>query len=195
VSETVRHLPIKDLPRYECLLEAATEFPDLDPSATEAFLHLLRTGDEVARVVQSQLRNHEVSPGRFGVLMALWGKCQRAKHHEEETSPCLTPAELADRSGVTRATMTGLIDTLVRDGLVRRDPHPDDRRMMSVQLTERGTALVRAILPNHFREMAWLLQPLSESERQTLVRLLSKIQQRAAERPSVPADDPVSVPN
>ena len=34
------YLLLKDLPRYECLLEAAKEFPDLDPSAAEAFLHL-----------------------------------------------------------------------------------------------------------------------------------------------------------
>ena len=194
MSENVRHLLIKDLPRYECLLEAAKEFPDLDPSATEAFLHVLRTGDEVARVIQAHLGKHEISQGRFGVLMALWGKCQRAEHGDGDASNCLTPAELADRSAVTRATMTGLIDTLVRDGLVTREPHPEDRRMMSVQLTERGIQLIRGILPNHFREMAWLLQPLTESERQTLVRLLSKIQQRAAEHPSTPVDASVSAP-
>ncbi len=42
-------------------------------------------------------------------------------------------------AGVTRATMTGLIDTLERDGLVMREPDPVDRRMMFVQLT-RGRA-------------------------------------------------------
>ncbi|WP_368737079.1 MarR family winged helix-turn-helix transcriptional regulator, partial [Klebsiella pneumoniae] len=79
--------------------------------------------------------------------------------------------------------MTGLIDTLVRDGLVTRAPHADDRRMMSVCLTETGIQLLTKILPGHFRTMAWLLQPLTEEERKTLVGLLSKVQQRAAERP------------
>ena len=37
-------LLLKDLPRYECLLESAKDFPDLDPSAAEAYLHLLRAG-------------------------------------------------------------------------------------------------------------------------------------------------------
>ena len=36
----------------------------------------------------------------------------------------LTPAELAERTGVTRATITGLVDTLERAGLVTRTPHP-----------------------------------------------------------------------
>ena len=99
-------LMLKSLPRYECLLEAAREFPDLDPSATEGFLHLLRTGDEAFRTVETHLAKHEISQGRFGVMMALWGNCQR-----EGRAVPLSPAELAERTGVTRATITGLIDT------------------------------------------------------------------------------------
>jgi DNA-binding MarR family transcriptional regulator len=145
LSESIPHLLIKELPRYECLLEAAREFPDLDPSATAAFLNVLRTGDEAARVVQAHLGKHDLTQGRFGVLMALWGKCR------QDDAECMTPAELAGHTQVTRATMTGLIDTLVRDGLVTREPHAQDRRMMSVRLTERGAALIQEILPNHFR--------------------------------------------
>ena len=170
---------LKDLPRYECLLEAAQEFPDLDPSATEAFLHLLRTGDEAFRVVEAHLAQHEITQGRFGVLMALWGNCQR----EGKTVP-LSPAEIAERTGVTRATVTGLIDTLERSGLVARTPHSDDRRMTCVMLTPKGEKALKKILPEHFRRMAWLMGPLNETERKTLVTLLTKVLQRAAEMPS-----------
>src|SRR5688572_7686658 len=95
-------LMLKDLPRYECLLEASREYPDLDPSATEAFLHLLRTGDEAFRVVETHLAKHDITQGRFGVLMALWGNCQR-----DGGRAALSPAEIAERTGVTRATITG----------------------------------------------------------------------------------------
>jgi DNA-binding MarR family transcriptional regulator len=169
------HLMLKDLPRYECLLEAAREFPDLDPSATEVFLHLLRAGDEAFRVVEEHLAQHEISQGRFGVLMALWGNCQRPDVDDK----ALTPAELADRTGVTRATITGLVDTLVAAELVTRKPHAEDRRMMCIGLTKRGEKLLTRILPAHFRRMAWLMQPLSETERKTFVRLLTKVLSRA----------------
>jgi len=172
-------LMLKDLPRYECLLEASREFPALDPSATEVFLHLLRCGDEAFRVVESHLAQHDITQGRFGVLMALWGNCQR--------SGCqmpLTPAELAERTGVTRATITGLVDTLERADLVSRTPHPEDRRMMSVGLTKRGEKLLARIMPEHFRRMAWLMEPLSEKERRAFVRLLTKVLARTAEVPS-----------
>ncbi|MEY2878670.1 MAG: hypothetical protein RLZZ15_1050 [Verrucomicrobiota bacterium] len=172
---------LKDLPRYENLLEAAREFPDLDPSATEAFLHLLRTGDEAFRVVESHLATHAITQGGFSVLMALWGCCQR----EGEDSK-LSPATLAEHTGVTRATMTGLIDTLEGDGLVRRAPDRDDRRMMTVELTPRGEKRLLQILPPHFRRMAWLMAPLSEPERKTFVRLLNKVLSRAADEPDAP---------
>lgn len=91
-----------------------------------------------------------------------------------------TPAELADAAGVTRATMTGLVDTLERDGFVKREPDPIDRRQMSVRLTPRGEKFLDAFLPGHFKAIAALMSPLNETERKTLVRLLNKIQQQAA---------------
>ena len=166
------NLLLKDLPRYECLLEAAKEFPDLDPSACEAFLHLLRTGDESARVVEANLARHNITQGRFGVLMILVNRCAG------DTST-LGPAELADAAGVSRATMTGLIDTLERDGLVTREPDTVDRRMMLVRLTAKGRSLLGEILPDHFKNMTLLMSSLSEFERQTLVQLLTKIQEQA----------------
>ena len=184
-------LMIKNLPRYECLLAAAKEFSDLDPWACAVYLHLLRAGDEVFQVTERNLNRHAISPGRFGVLMLLWGGAQaRSPAGEGAGDPCLapgprTPAELAEAAGVTRATMTGLIDTLERDGLVRRVPDKEDRRMMSVVLTPKAHQFLAGMLPGHFQLMATLTSALSEAERQTLVALLNKIIERAV---AIPAD-------
>lgn len=169
------HLLLKDLPRYECLLEAAKQFPNLDPSACEAFLHLLRTSDEVFACTERNLTEHGISHGRFGVLLQLWGSCH------EESCAGLTPAEIADRTGVTRATMTGLVDTLERDGFVRRAADTSDRRMMRVALTPRGRSFLEELLPGHFERMAALMAPLSVGERKTLVTLLNKVLQHASD--------------
>jgi DNA-binding MarR family transcriptional regulator len=191
------HLLLKDLPRYECLLEAAKEFPDLDPSAAEAYLHLLRTGDEVFAVADRNLADNNISHGRFGVLMLLWRSTQprAAKLMGADDCNCggpRTPAELADAAGVTRATMTGLIDTLERDGFVKREPDPDDRRMMSVRLTAKGDRFLNDFLPGYFKAIAGLMTPLSESERKTLVRLLGKVQQHIATLRSETTAQPAS---
>lgn len=178
------YLLLKDLPRYECLLEASKEFPDLDPSAAEAFLHLLRTGDEAFGVTDRNLADHSISHGRFGVLMLLWRSTQPRAAKLLGAEDCAagprTPAELAEAAGVTRATMTGLIDTLERDGYVKREPDRDDRRMMSVLLTAKGDRFLNDFLPGHFKLISGVMAPLTETERKTLVRLLGKIQQQAA---------------
>jgi DNA-binding MarR family transcriptional regulator len=176
-------LLLNDLPRYDCLIEAAKEFPDLDPSAVEAFLHLLLTGDDVFAVSERNLTEHGISHGRFGVLMLLWRSNQPRLNEATDDADCVagprTPAELADAAGVTRATMTGLVDTLERDGLVKREPDPNDRRMMSVVLTTKGEKFLHNFLPGHFKLISRLMATLTEAERKALVSLLVKVQQHA----------------
>jgi DNA-binding MarR family transcriptional regulator len=178
------HLIIKNLPRYECLQEAAQQFPDLDPSAMVAYLHLLRAGTDCLEFSHEYLSDHGVSSGRFTVLMLLLKR--QTCGDKGET---ITPAELAEMAGCTRATMTGLVDTLERDSLVKRVPDAKDRRMMTVSLTAKGTTLLNKILPGHFKRQAQLMACLSEAERKTLVRLLGKISAQVA---VINGDDPAT---
>ena len=158
---------LTDLPRYECLLAAAEQYPSLDPTAIEAFLHLLRTADLVSGEKGRFLARHHIGQGRFTVLMLL--------HRCNPES--FTPADLAKKAGVTRATMTGLIDTLEKDGLVVRQADVHDRRTIHLHLTAQGQALVEAMLPDWFRCVSGIIQPLSVPERKQLVQLLQKIQE------------------
>lgn len=183
-------LLLKDLPRYDCLHEAAQRFPDLDPSACQVFLQLLRTGDELSSAQHAYLAQHNISQGRFTVLMLLLrastgGRCA------EGLNPC-NPAELAERAGVTRATMTGLIDTLEKDGYVKREPDPSDRRMMSVTLTPKAEAFLQGMLPGYFRQITALMGGLSEAERHTLVQLLEKVVRNTANLSTRAVEPPFS---
>ncbi len=164
-------LMLKDLPRYECLLAASELHPSLEPSACEAFLNLLRTGDVVFGAEGRFLAQHGISQGRFNVLMLL-GRCGGGEPS--------TPAALAEEAGVTRATMTGLIDTLEKDGWARREMDPGDRRTVLVRLTGKGQALLDSVLPDYFRCVSEIMEPLSVGERRELVSLLQKLQQGVA---------------
>lgn len=175
-------LLLKEVPRYECLLERSREYPELDPSATEAFLHLLATATDLLEALGTVHASHRISRGRFIVLMLL-AHC---------TEKPVNLADLADQAHVTRATMTGLIDTLVRDGYVSRSPAAEDRRMTLVRLTEAGKSFLNSILPDYFRRIATVMGQLAEPERKSLVALMGKIQPaiptiRAA-MPSQPPD-------
>jgi DNA-binding MarR family transcriptional regulator len=137
-------------------------------------MHLMRAGEEVMRVMNAHFSAHNITQGRFMIMMLLMekgGDCPRPT----------TPAELADLASVSRATITGLLDTLERDGFVSRLPDPTDRRQMSVHLTAKGQEFMHEILPTHFRLITQLTSVLTDTERTTLTRLLVKVCTQAAE--------------
>jgi len=162
---------IRHVPRYEVLQEAAHRYPGFDPSGCYAFLHLLRTADEILTLDADFLSSMGSRQGRFNLMMMV--------AHCAQQFPAA--ADLAECTGVSRATVTGLLDGLERDGLVERLGDPEDRRVVRVRLTSRGEALLERVRPAYFHWFARLMEPLSESEREHLVCLLQKVQARIAE--------------
>lgn len=141
------------------------EFPGADYRATECVINLIRAEGLVTGGLARRFRPHGLSPATFNVLMILRG---------DERPLC--PYEIGERLLVTRGTVTGLLDSLEKQGLVRRIPHPDDRRMLLIQITEKALRLLDDLLPEHFRGEKEMLAPLTAAEKEALVRLLGKIQ-------------------
>jgi MarR family 2-MHQ and catechol resistance regulon transcriptional repressor len=83
--------------------------------------------------------------------------------------------ELAEALACTRATVTGIVDTLEKKALVRRVPHPDDRRSTLVTLTEGGKEALQSTpgLEEKFDSCCCDLLPAEESAE--LIRLLKKL--------------------
>jgi DNA-binding MarR family transcriptional regulator len=163
---------IRNVPRYEVLQEAAHHYPGLDPSSCYAFLHLLKTADEILTLDADFLSSMGTRQGRFNLMMMV--------AHCAHVHGFPAAADLAERTGVSRATITGLLDGLERDGLIERLSDPEDRRVVRVKLTPQGEALLELVRPAYFRWFARILEPLAESEREHLVYLLQKVQARIA---------------
>jgi DNA-binding MarR family transcriptional regulator len=146
-------------------------WPGGSREATEAFMNVVRTSEAGLANVTRLLRPFDLSPAGGLVLSAL------ADHGP------LSPSALSDRLIVTRATMTGLLDSLERRGHLRRVPNPDDRRSLLVEITPQGLRIadeLRRVI--HAAEAGWLA-PLKPSERRTLVRLLHRLQDGIAAAP------------
>lgn len=103
-----------------------------------------------------------LTPSQFAVLSALW---------ERDGIPF---KELAAANWCTPPTMTGIVDTLEKKGLVIRQPNPDDRRSLLVCLTDSGRALQKTV-----RSMDAMFQnccdTLNASETKQLGKLLQKL--------------------
>ncbi len=92
----------------------------------------------------------------------------------------LTMGDLARRVAVTEKTITGVVDRLERDGLVRRERDPGDRRVVHVRLGRRGEELYRRIEDGIAAKLTGLLALLDAGDRQHLVRMVEKLTARLA---------------
>src|SRR6201993_981479 len=162
---------LKSLPKYEVFLEDSKRFPGLDASACYVFLQLLRTGDELLALDEAILAALGTRHGRFVLLMLL------DKHAPGE----ITPADLAEKTGVTRATITGLLDGLEKDGFVERCPDLENRRSIQVRLTAKGQEFIERVRPDYCRWFTSVVETLNADERKQLLVLLEKVQIRLSE--------------
>jgi DNA-binding MarR family transcriptional regulator len=85
---------------------------------------------------------------------------------------------LAEALKVTPRAVTGLVDALVADGLVTREPHPGDRRATLVTLTPRGKRLVAQLKRDHKRLARALFAPMSRREFDGFARELGGVIER-----------------
>ena len=87
----------------------------------------------------------------------------------------LAPNALAELAGVTRATVTGLLDGLEREELIARHINVNDRRALCIRLTSKGKELASTVIDQHGLWIAGLFSNLSAAERKQLTRLLDKV--------------------
>lgn len=155
-------LTVKDLPTPEVLRRFAQRYPDADATAVASLLALLRTATELSQALDAFLARHGLLQGRWWVLILLF----------REESLESSPSVLAEKAGVTRATMTGLLDGLERDGLVQRLYDAADRRRITVKLLPAGQAVLDAVMPDYYRRVRTLMTGLDETQRSALQSMM-----------------------
>jgi len=159
-------LQLRDLPTPEVLQKFAERYPDADVTAIASFLYLLRVATDLSLALDACLSKHDLLQGRWWVLILLM----------REESLSSTPSILAEKTGVTRATMTGLIDSLEQGGLVVRIFDKADRRSVIVKLTDAGQAKLDVVMPDYYRRLRQCMQGLDAVKREELGQILGLIQ-------------------
>jgi DNA-binding MarR family transcriptional regulator len=145
------------------------EFPGSSRSANAAVRALAQTHEAILTFANEALSRHGLSPAARQALGALDGH-----------GSALTPGEVADRLLVTPGSVTSLLDTLERRGLVTRTPDPDDRRRVLVAITEAGRTLVDQFVPEAVALQTAVMSDLSEADRARLTRILATIRETTA---------------
>lgn len=158
-------LQLRDLPSNEILEKFAARYPIADVSAISSFLYLLRVATDLSLALDACLIKHGLLQGRWWVLILLM----------REDAKISSPSLLAEKAGVSRATMTGLLDGLVRDGLVERVFDAHDRRSVLISLTEQGQAKLDEVMPDYYARLRACMAEVDEASREQLERTLDLI--------------------
>jgi DNA-binding MarR family transcriptional regulator len=153
------------------------EYPDARALATECYANFWRTADMLMELHNRQTRDeYGLSPNARQILAVVEGAGEP-----------LEPSVIAERLLTTTGTMTSLLDTLEKRGLIQRLAHPNDRRKLLVAITPAAQTIIDALLPSlHARERAVMSDALTISEQRQLLQLIAKLQQAAIRASSEP---------
>jgi DNA-binding MarR family transcriptional regulator len=141
------------------------ERPDIDTSSIGVITRIVRLARHLERARSEELRDIGTDSATLDVLATL----RRAGSPYQ-----LTPGELQRAALVTSGAITQRLDKLEPAGLVRREPHPSDGRVVVVQLTADGLREVDRVVQELMRRESGLLAPLTDADRANLETLLRR---------------------
>ncbi|RVW01907.1 MarR family winged helix-turn-helix transcriptional regulator [Rhodococcus xishaensis] len=142
----------------------STEFGSTHQLATQVLLTLNRAANVVTYDLESSVhRPRGLSWSAFRLLFVTW------------LAGPIEPKSAAKLTGMSRAAVSNLTNTLEAVGLLERTPDEHDGRSVQLSLTEKGRAEIADTYREHNeREYAWT-SVLTEPEQRILVMLLDKL--------------------
>ena len=141
----------------------------MSASANECIVGIVRAGEAFVALANRALSGYQLSPAARQALAVLDGAGEP-----------LSPTEIARRPLVTTASVTSLLDTLERRGLVERRPDPADRRRLLVAITPPAQAMVRQYVPEVVALQDAVMSGIGEEDRQQLIAVLTRIREAIA---------------
>jgi len=93
-----------------------------------------------------------------------------------ETFDNLSLSSLSERIRAQNSTVTGIIDRMEREGLVRRERSTTDRRVVHIRLSDKGAKLARQIQVEPMEIFRGALGNLSQADLKDLLRIMNKLQ-------------------
>ncbi len=119
----------------------------------------------ISKNIEDALKEYGLSLAKYNILSALADGGGR-----------LPFSTLVEQLGCVRSNVTGLVDRLQEDGLVRRVDHPEDRRMLFAELTDAGRAVFTATAPCYDAAIQQVFGKLDTQQRDRLGELLRILQ-------------------
>jgi MarR family 2-MHQ and catechol resistance regulon transcriptional repressor len=137
--------------------------------ALNTYVKLMRAANAARNVAARQLGDSGLTLTQFAVLEALY-----------HLGP-MSLTDIAQKVLTTGGNLTMVVGNLEKQGLAKRQPCPEDRRVLIVVLTSKGKTLIRGLFPEHAAAIIEFMNVLSEAEQKSLGDLCRKLgKQRSA---------------
>ena len=140
-------------------------FPDMDWEMISVFAQIMITLHHLPILMEGYFKKMGLTKSRFIVLIQLYRRPDEG----------LSIREIRNFHKVRSATMTGIIDTLEREGQIERVSDSTDRRKVIVRITGAGRELVENFLPKHQEYIKQMLSKLDDKECRNLLDLLKRL--------------------
>ncbi len=159
---------------------AANDWHDAAPGMA-AVTSVMRAHQLMLAKVEKALRPFGLTFARYEVLMLLSFTRQGE----------IPMARASSRLQVHPTSITNAVDRLEEAGLVRREPHPDDRRTTLIRITDEGRRIARSAT-DEVNEQVFAALPIAEEDIEQLVAVLTRFRSAAgdftdSQAPSGPA--------
>jgi len=92
----------------------------------------------------------------------------------DDEKTALSVTEISNLLQITPSGVTHLINSLEETGYIERLPAANDRRIVLVGLTDKGTKAAEALIANVQEQLTALFNHLGEDDSQTFIRLISR---------------------
>ena len=159
--------PHKIDPQIKGVMSTIFEVEDM---TTIELLHKLRAVAYLLHhLIRERKKDEPLSPARMRLLMRL------AVDQQLEQGEGLAPSEISRELGVSRNTVSALLNGLEDQGLIERHLHSEDRRQFRIRITSSGLVVVHERAPEFAAFVADLFAPLSPEEQTTLLALVNKL--------------------
>jgi DNA-binding MarR family transcriptional regulator len=136
----------------------------LDFAAMAAVSNIYRGANVICNYMEREvLAEEDLSWAAFTVLFVLWIWGEQQTRH------------LAAEAGITKGTLTGVLNTLQKRRLIRRRAHDEDGRLVVVSLEPLGQAVIEKMFPAFNVGETFVSACLTEREKNQLAALLRKI--------------------
>jgi len=129
---------------------------------------------EMSVVMPQLLREFLKRQARVVVMEEISFSQMAILHLLKERKQCMM-SELAGLLSVTTSAATGIVDRMVRSGLLKRALNPKDRRVVNIQLTPKGKRSIGTIFKQREKMMIDVFKHFNCKERETYLNIVKKV--------------------